>query len=231
MFDAYDLLALLFSLIAVVVVLTVHEYAHAFVAVKCGDQTPKVNGRLTLNPLKHFDIFGLIMFALCGFGWAKPVPINPYNFKHYRSGLAMTALAGVVTNLICAILFYPMYRLVYLYMSNTVWRTMLMYLFYYLYIYSLTFCVFNLIPLPPLDGWRVVDALKRKRGKVFYWIERYGRIVLMVLILIHFVVNLLTNYISAVSFLQYFDLLGLFLNYIVYYIGYPITWLWGLIIV
>ena len=97
------------SFLAVVIVLTLHEFAHAFVAVKCGDPTPKWNGRLTLDPLRHFDLVGLICFALVGFGWAKPVPINPNNFKKYRTGMALTASAGVVVNFLTALLVYPLY--------------------------------------------------------------------------------------------------------------------------
>ena len=78
------------SLLAVAIVLTLHEFSHAFVAYKCGDLTPKIRGRLTLNPLAHFDILGLVFFALAGFGWAKPVPVNPGNLKKYRSGCFWT---------------------------------------------------------------------------------------------------------------------------------------------
>ena len=89
-----EILILIASFLAVTIVLTLHEFSHAFVAYKCGDPTPKMNGRLTLNPLAHFDPLGLVMFTLAGFGWARPVPINPFNFRHYRRGLAFTALAG-----------------------------------------------------------------------------------------------------------------------------------------
>ena len=105
------------SFIAVVIVLTLHEFAHSYVAVKCGDPTPKWNGRLTLNPLRHFDLVGLLCFAFVGFGWAKPVPINPNNFKKYRLGMALTASAGVVMNYLTAFLVFPVYLAVvhYLY--------------------------------------------------------------------------------------------------------------------
>ena len=94
----YDFLFIIASFIAVAVVLSLHEFAHAFVAYKCGDVTPKLNGRLTINPIAHFDLLGLLMFTFAGFGWAKPVPINPYNFRHYKRGLGFTAVAGVVMN-------------------------------------------------------------------------------------------------------------------------------------
>lgn len=109
-----DLFFYLASFVAVVAVLTMHEFAHAFTAYKCGDPTPKWNKRLTLNPLRHFDVTGLICFTLVGFGWAKPVPINPNNFKNYRKGLGLTASAGVIVNYVFAFLWYPVFLRVHL---------------------------------------------------------------------------------------------------------------------
>ena len=113
-----EIIFLLASLCAVTVVLTLHEFSHAFVAYKCGDPTPKFAGRLTLNPLRHFDLLGLALFAFAGFGWAKPVPINPNNFNHYRRGLTLTAIAGVVVNYLSVFLFYPLAMLVMRYVST-----------------------------------------------------------------------------------------------------------------
>ena len=92
------LVSLLASFLAVMVVITLHEFSHAFIAYKCGDPTAKWAGRMTLNPVKHFDPLGIVMFALAGFGWAKPVPVNPNNFKHYRSGSFWTSAAGIIMN-------------------------------------------------------------------------------------------------------------------------------------
>ena len=99
------------SAFAILFVLVPHEFAHAAVAYVNGDPTPKLNGRLTLNPFKHFDPIGFVMCALVGFGWAKPVPINSANFKHYKTGLFTTAIAGVVANLVLAFLVYPLFIL------------------------------------------------------------------------------------------------------------------------
>ena len=192
----YDFLYIIASFIAVAVVLSLHEFAHAFVAYKCGDVTPKLNGRLTVNPIAHFDLLGLLMFTFAGFGWAKPVPINPYNFRHYKRGLGFTAVAGVVMNYITAFLFYPVYLLV-LRFVNLPWEPVNFFLStlpLLMYSYSLAFCVFNLIPLPPLDGWRVVEAVNHKRGRVFRFFQRYGNIILLVLIGIHFLVNILSRF-------------------------------------
>lgn len=142
------IITLLASFFAVMVVLSFHEFAHAFVAYKCGDPTAKINGRCSLNPMVHFDLLGLIMFTFAGFGWAKPVPINPLNFNHYRRGLTLTAIAGVVMNLIMAFLLFPIYKLVVLYVNIPLWpiQTFVEMLFMLLWTYSISFCVFNLIP-------------------------------------------------------------------------------------
>lgn len=230
----FDFLRLIASLLAVAVVLTMHEFAHAFIAYKCGDPTPKFSGRLSLNPMRHFDILGLVLFAFAGFGWAKPVPINPNNFRHYKRGLAFTAIAGVVTNYLSAFIFYPLLLIVISYVQTPfiALDTFLYYLFLFLYSYSLAFSVFNLIPLPPLDGWRVVEAVNRKRGKVYRFFEQYGYIILLVLIAIHFLVEVLSNYqifALAAKIFGYIDVLGYILDFITLVVSKPITLLWGLI--
>lgn len=218
------IITLLASFFAVMVVLSFHEFAHAFVAYKCGDPTAKINGRCSLNPMVHFDLLGLIMFTFAGFGWAKPVPINPLNFNHYRRGLTLTAIAGVVMNLIMAFLLFPIYKLVVLYVNIPLWpiQTFVEMLFMLLWTYSISFCVFNLIPLAPLDGWRVVEALNRRHGRVYRFFERYGSIVLLILIAIHFV----SGYFTV---LGYIDILGYILDFAVNIVAWPITAFWGLI--
>ena len=218
------IITLLASFFAVMVVLSFHEFAHAFVAYKCGDPTAKINGRCSLNPIVHFDLLGLIMFTFAGFGWAKPVPINPLNFNHYRRGLTLTAIAGVVMNLIMAFLLFPIYKLVVLYVNIPLWpiQTFVEMLFMLLWTYSISFCVFNLIPLAPLDGWRVVEALNRRHGRVYRFFERYGSIILLILIAIHFV----SGYFTV---LGYIDILGYILDFAVNIVAWPITAFWGLI--
>lgn len=227
-----DILTLIASFLAVAIVLTLHEFSHAFVAYKCGDPTPKFAGRLTLNPLAHFDILGLVMFTLAGFGWAKPVPINAYNFRHYRRGLALTALAGVVINYISVLFFYPLNFIP----VHTPWWALdlfIRYFFLFLYSYSLAFCVFNLIPLPPLDGWKVVEATNKRRGKIFRFFQRYGNIFLLVMIGIHLLVEITARYPSlaiASRIFSYVDILGYIMTYVTYYLGWPIFRLWEVIL-
>ena len=162
------LIKLLASFLAVVIVLTLHECAHAVVAYTCGDPTPKWQHRLSLNPLRHFDLVGLLCFTLVGFGWAKPVAVNPDNFKKPRLGMGLTACAGVFTNYVTAFFFYPLYLVVAYYFPDIVVLHDLMWLFtYYLFAYSLSICVFNLLPFYPLDGFRIVDAASKRRSKVY----------------------------------------------------------------
>ncbi len=221
------LIRLLAGLLSVTVVLTLHEFAHAFVAYRCGDPTPKWYKRLSLNPLRHFDPLGLVCFALVGFGWAKPVPIDPNNFKKYRLGLGLTASAGVVVNYLSAFLFFPLFLVVVLYMPNIVFLTdFLLYLTLFLYARSLSFCVFNLLPFYPLDGFRLVDALDRRHGKVYRFLRNYGYWILLALIAESFLCDLLFRATGA-ALIEKFDILGWVMRFAMRYFGYPILALWG----
>ena len=220
---------LLASFLAVTIVLTLHEFAHAYVAVKCGDPTPKWNRRLSLNPLRHFDLVGLLCFTLVHFGWAKPVPINPYNFKKYRRGLFLTSAAGIVMNLLtAAFIFYPLYCVTAAYFPDVTFLTDLLTLFTYcLYAYSLNFAIFNLLPLYPLDGFRIVDALNKRRGKVFRFLRENGQWILLGLIAESFLCNIFVE--AGVGIMNYFNILGWIMQFAVGILGWPIMKLWGLI--
>ncbi len=169
-------LDLLASFLAVVVVLTLHEFSHAFVAYKCGDPTPKWTKRLSLNPARHLDLVGLICFTFVGFGWAKPVEVNPNNFKKYRLGMGLTASAGVIMNYVMAFLIFPLWQVILVYYYAPVGGYFAMFLCDFaemLFTYSLCFCVFNLLPLFPLDGFRILDALNKRRGKIYRFLQQY----------------------------------------------------------
>ncbi len=217
------LISLLASFLAVMVVITIHEFSHAFIAYKCGDPTAKMQGRMTLNPAKHFDLLGILMFALVGFGWAKPVPINPDNFKKFRSGAFWTSAAGIFANIISAFLFFPLYILVGTYIIPLVdglYASIFLHeLFSDLYIYSLSFAVFNLLPFNPLDGFRMIDALNRKQGKVYRFLRDKGYYVLLTLIFIHYLVD----FIPALYFI---DILGFVLTFVNGILMWPIFTFW-----
>ena len=229
MFSVNDIIFYVASFLAVVVVLTLHEFSHAFVAYKCGDDTPKYYGRLSLNPIRHFDLAGLICFTLVGFGWAKPVPINPNNFKKYRLGLGLTASAGVIVNFLSAFLFYPLYMVGGCYgrYMNEVIYVFLLYLTNCLWVYSLSFCVFNLLPLYPLDGFRIVDALNRRRGKVYRFLRQYGHYILLFLVAESFICNSFVR--MGVEIMDWFNVLGWFMKFGTGILGWPIKKLWGLV--
>ena len=219
---------LLASFLAVIIVLTLHEVAHAVVAYSCGDPTPKWQNRLSLNPLRHFDPLGLICFVFVGFGWAKPVAINPNNFKKPRLGMGLTACAGVVTNYVTAFFFYPILCVVVNYFPHITFLYNFLYSFIdFLVIYSLSFCVFNLLPLYPLDGFRIVDAVNKRRGKIYRFFGNGGYYILLGLILESFICRVFVN--LNVEIMGYFNILGWFMTFATKILGWPITALWGLV--
>lgn len=219
------LLTILAGMLAAMIVIMFHEFAHAFVAYKCGDPTAKFSGRMTLNPIKHFDPLGLLMFALVGFGWAKPVPVNPNNFKNYKWGSFWTSAAGILMNYLMAFLFYPLLWLVLVYVSplfaGKYAQVFVESIFLYLYLYSLSFCVFNLLPVYPLDGFRILDAFNTRRGKVYWFLRQYGYFILLGLMLVSFTA-------SRIPSLAFLDVFGYAMRFTKDFIGRPISAFWGL---
>jgi len=177
------------SLCVFVISMTLHEVAHGYVAYRFGDDTAKRAGRLTLNPLKHLDLFGMllpILLILSGFpfviGWAKPVPVNFYRLKPNRLGLFCVAIAGIVVNLIIAgislIALGTLAHSADFFMSDT-----LLTVFLYMYIINLALAFFNLIPITPLDGGRIVYSMAGEKVRSFYnQIEKYGIIIVFIIV-------------------------------------------------
>ena len=192
-----------------------HEYAHGYAAYKLGDPTAKDNDRLTLNPLAHFEPVGLIMFLLVGFGFARPVPINPYNFRNYRKGMLITAFAGVFANLLQMLAgFAMMVGFGYLYYGYNTEITTLYYVYYLMFYFSLYWTLlnavliaFNLLPIFPLDGFRVVEALSKSENGYIRFMRRYGSYILIGIVVIGFFFerisipqgNIFGMYLSAVQ--------------------------------
>jgi len=171
---------------AAVIGLTVHEFSHAYTAYKLGDNTAKLDGRLTLNPLKHIDWMGFFLIVIAGFGWAKPVIFNPENLKHKHRDEILISLAGPFSNFVVAILFFVIARLLYIneFFNTTtigldIVNTIMMW-----GIINLSLFIFNLIPLPPLDGSHLyLTFLKEIHPKLMMNIYKYGTIALFAIII------------------------------------------------
>ena len=196
----YETLALLaFYIVAVLSALILHEVAHGLVALWCGDPSAKYAGRLTLNPAKHLDGLGTVCFLLFGFGWAMPVPINSSNFKHRKSGCILVSLAGIAVNLLLAFVASFFYVLT----LGTIWE----YLFMYIMLFNIVFATFNLLPIAPLDGFNLVEALAPSSSYVRFM--RQNRLVTLIILL---VVIYFTNVLGVMQswlcslFLDFWDL-------------------------
>ena len=168
---------------AVLLCLSVHETCHGLAALVLGDPTAKARHRLSLNPLRHIDWLSLAMMFVAGFSWAKPVPVNPNYFKKPKQGMAVTALAGPASNFLLALLAMLISRLIYLYAPyNPVWQTVFDFCLYTVAPLSIGLGLFNLLPLPPLDGSKVLAMFLPDRAyAVWMRYERYGMLVLLVL--------------------------------------------------
>ena len=171
-------------LLGVFLCLTIHETCHGLAAYAMGDPTAKSMHRLSLNPLRHIDWIGLCMMFFCGFGWAKPVPVDPRYFKKPKKGMAVTALAGPVSNLLLALLLLLGTRLIYDFAPYTgVWNGIFRFLFDTA-ILSIGLGVFNLVPIPPLDGSKVLAAFLPDRA--YFQLMRYERYGILLLLLLSF---------------------------------------------
>jgi Zn-dependent protease len=182
---------------ALLIALTFHELAHGLVAYKLGDMTAKNHGRLTLNPLAHLDPLGLLALWLVGFGWAKPVPVNPFHFRgDRRRGMFLVGLAGPATNFLLGFIIALLLTFVpSLFANPVVWdiiRTTFM--------YNLLLGVFNLLPVPPLDGSKVFAyLLPQSAAQTFYQLEQYGPLILILLIFTGFLGRILMPLVAVAA--------------------------------
>lgn len=175
-----DLQGIIIALPVILVSLSFHEFAHAWAADRLGDPTARLSGRMTMDPLAHIDWFGFILLVLAGWGWAKPVPINPYNFRRPKQGMLYASLAGPVSNALLAFVSVIILELLFrLNVTNTfaisVVRQMVM--------LNLALAAFNLIPVPPLDGSKILAGLLPDRGSSLIWrLEQWGPFILIALV-------------------------------------------------
>ena len=195
-----DFIHLLITLGALVYVVfctsPLHEYAHAFVAVKLGDNTPRISGRLTINPMAHITPVGALMIFLFGFGYAKPVPVRMRNFKKPKRDMALVALAGPLCNIIQAFIYMFLFAAITSVNSSNEGINYIAYFFFMASSINVSLGVFNLLPIPPLDGSRIATALLP--AKYYFKIMQYERQIMIVLFILLFT-GILTgplNYLS-----------------------------------
>lgn len=177
--DALDILEIGSKLIVIFLCTPIHEFAHAWSANKLGDDTPLYQGRLTLNPLAHIDIIGAVSLFLCGFGWGKPVQVNPLRFKEYRKGMMLTALAGPVSNFILAFFSTVLYKVFWAAFLTAGSQAMywVAYIFMIIGSLNLGLAAFNLIPVYPLDGEKIFAYFfgNIRNQKLNSFMAQYGR--------------------------------------------------------
>ncbi len=183
MFRNFDLINYAIKALVLVTALPIHECAHAWVASLLGDNTAKNQGRITLNPLKHLDLFGSIAMLLVGFGWAKPVPINPRNFKNPKAGMAISSLAGPLSNILLAYICLIIYRILDFvqYVNNTD-LSVIMQVFGIMTSLNILLGIFNLLPIPPLDGSRLATLFLPQR--TYFKIMQYEQYIFIGLIVV-----------------------------------------------
>ena len=183
----------LISIIPALFCITIHELAHGFAAYRLGDTTAKDLGRLTLNPIKHIDIFGILMMVVVGFGWAKPVPVNMNRFRNPKTGMAVTSLAGPLSNILLAVVFFFIFGLFYTpfggYTASGIGDIALQ-MISRAGTLSVALAIFNILPIPPLDGSKVLFSLLPEAAyyKLMRY-ERYGMILLIVFVWSRFFSN------------------------------------------
>ncbi|NLY71186.1 MAG: site-2 protease family protein [Clostridiales bacterium] len=190
------LMSIIVLLPGILIGLSFHEYAHAKVATLCGDPTPKMQGRVTINPAAHLDPIGLLALIFIRFGWGKPVMINPANFRKPRRDELLVALSGVVMNLIIAAVFMGILRLLYEYqfgfMISDLGR-ILNEILIQIVIINIVLMIFNLLPIPPLDGFNILTQIFNLRNTKFYYqVYDKGFLILIILILFNITGRVLT---------------------------------------
>jgi Zn-dependent protease len=165
----------------IIIAMVIHEYSHARVAYALGDYTPKMQGRLTLNPAAHVDLIGLVMLFIVHFGWAKPVQINPMNFSNPRRDDILVSLAGPLSNLITAFVFTII--LVFMVKLHMPLTEGLLVVFNLIIVYNINFAIFNMLPIPPLDGSHILrNLLPYEMARAYEQLERYSFIFLIIIL-------------------------------------------------
>lgn len=194
--------------------LSMHEFSHALMAYKLGDITPKVTGRLTLNPFKHLSLSGFLWFIILGIGWAKPVPVNPLNFKKFRTGIRCVSIAGITANFVLGLLAAIIYAILAATVgfSSVAMDYVFLVLQYFMIVNSFL-ALFNLLPIYPLDGFNFVSSFLRADNKFIQYNVKNGYKILLVILLICLLIEILFS----------FDILSWLLSLLYNYVFVPIA--------
>jgi len=184
------IIMLIFSIVVFFISLALHEYAHSLAAYKMGDLTPKMQGRLTLNPLKHLDVSGFLAFLFLGFGWAKPVQINPLNFKKYRTGMRIVSIAGVLMNVFIGLLAAIIYAVLLATVGASSEVMVYIYLLLEMFmVVNSALAIFNFLPIIPLDGYNFITSFMKTENKFIRFNLRYGNILLFGVLIANIVLS------------------------------------------
>lgn len=191
MFGNFSIIQFILLILPLILAVTLHEVAHGYAALKMGDHTARLAGRLTLNPIKHLDLFGSLLLPLILklsgsafiFGYAKPVPVNPHNFREYRKGTLWVSAAGVLANMILALISAALFLMLASTEASWAQSQYVLLFLYYSVIINCILALFNLIPIPPLDGSRILAMLLPASLRIHYArLERFGMIIILVLL-------------------------------------------------
>ncbi len=179
----FDLLTILYTLPVMLISSAIHEYAHAYTAYLLGDDTAKAEGRMTINPISHIDPLGLAFMIFGRIGWSKPVPVNPYNFENPKVGNALVSIAGPISNMLLVAISAGLFKLVTFMEPSTITYVLLSFLLVMIYI-NVSLALFNLLPIPPLDGSNIVESFLPKQWQEGWSsLSQYAPFLLLLLVL------------------------------------------------
>lgn len=195
-----------------------HEYAHGLAAYRNGDYTAKNMGRLTMNPFAHFDAYGFVCLLVLGFGWAEPVPVNPYYFNKGKRSMFQVAISGIMANLVLALLFSLIYACLNIFafnflMGNGFWSVLIYYILVLGVDINLSLAIFNFLPFYPLDGSKILELVLKPENKFLQFLQKYSMLIMLALLIfgvISYILQIATSFLGTGMIVMWSQLFGLF---------------------